>query len=110
MTAPFYLTRDSTAGVPDDNIDVWASKPRRQRLRFGGVVWLGPAMERPVARLELATARARFATLPDTDIELICYGTPVAPRDLTGEQRLDAIAAELVGFGAPPVPAVKKRR
>lgn len=69
---PFYLTRDydPIEGRLDDRVEVWSEPPDHN---YG--TWCHPRIE--VVRLErisLASARARFGTIPETDRECVKYG------------------------------------
>lgn len=78
---PVFLTRDSRAGVLDDEIDLWRVRPDRLRggeVGAGGecvrILWATESLTNHLGRMTPKVAAATFKTIPETDRECIIWG------------------------------------
>ena len=72
----YWLTRDRDIdGVLAPYVDVWRERPLRYRGILEDVFWLDASdtLEQRECRMCLAGAKAKFMTVPDTDIECVRY-------------------------------------
>lgn len=67
-----WLTRDSDTddGGLSPVIDVWSSRPERTHDELGAY-WLADTDAQHLGHYKIESARARFKTIPDTDLECI---------------------------------------